>query len=694
VIESKIIDTFVLIVNHIEMKRFFGLFCVLVCTCASSFSQVFTDSNLPIVVINTDAGATIPDAPRVFATMKIIYRGEGLRNFLTDQDSPAYLNYNGRIDIEVRGSSSQTLPKKQFGLTTFKADNVTKVNVSLLGLPSDNDWILNGLGYEPSLMRDYLCYNLSRMIGEYASRTVYCEVVLNGSYNGLYVLQEKIKQGSDRVNVMKIGTSDVSLPTLSGGYITKADKSNADDPVAWTMPSYLAGGDVTFIHELPKPADVTPQQNTYIHSVFSMLGTTASSGNTSFVNGYPSVIDIPSFVDFMIISELSANADAYQYSTYFHKDRNGKLRAGPIWDNNLTFGNDLFIWSFDRSKTNTWQFANGDNEGPKFWTDLYADPTFRCYLSKRWNELTRPGHPLNIQTIDNLIDSTLAMISEAAVRENNKWGTVPDLSGEINGIKAWLNIRIAWITATVGPYSNCNNVPAPPLVISKIMYNPTVSAEFPISNDQEFIEIQNAGNTTVDLTGDYFTGTGFVYQFPAYTEMLPGSRKILASNSGVFTEKYGFPPSGEFTRNLSNKGETLVLADGFGNVIDSVSYTNQAPWPNADGNGSYLELTDPLSDNSLATNWTASTNTIVSVKENENDVNLRFYPSPVRDILTIESAVIIKSVKLYDFQGRLLQNREVNSPSWKLDMSSCSHGMYLVQIITRSGNFIQKIIKQ
>ncbi len=693
-IESKIIDTFVLIVNHIKMKRFFGLFCLLTCICASSFSQIFTDSNLPIVIINTDGGAAIPDAPRIFATMKIIYRGAGLRNFLTDQDSPAYLNYNGRIDIEVRGSSSQTLPKKQFGLTTFKADNVTKVNVSLLGLPSDNDWILNGLGYEPSLMRDYLCFNLSRMMGEYASRTVYCEVVLNGSYNGLYVLQEKIKQGSDRVNVMKIGTSDVSLPNLSGGYITKADKSNVDDPVAWTMPSYLAGGDVTFIHELPKPADVTPQQNTYIHSVFSMLGTTAFSGNTSFVNGYPSVIDIPSFVDFMIISELSANADAYQYSTYFHKDRNGKLRAGPVWDNNLTFGNDLSIWSFDRSKTNTWQFANGDNEGPKFWTDLYADPTFRCYLSKRWNELTQPGHPLNIQTIDNLIDSTLATISEAAVRENNKWGTVPNLSGEINGIKAWLSMRIAWITTTVGPYSNCNSVPTPPLVITKIMYNPTVSAEFPISNDQEFIEIQNTGNTTVDLTGDYFTGTGFVYQFPAYSEIFPGSRKILASNSAVFTEKYGIPPSGEFTRNLSSKGETLVLADGFGNVIDSVSYTNKSPWPNADGNGSYLELTDPLSDNSLASNWTASTNTIVSVKENENNVNLRFYPSPVRDILTIESAVTIKTVKLYDFQGRLLQNKDVNSTSCKLDMSSCSHGMYLVQLITRGGNFIQKIIKQ
>ena len=82
-------------------------------------------------------------------------------------------------------------------------------------MPSDNDWILNGLGFEPSFIRDYLNYNLSRMIGEYASRTAYCEVMLNGIYTGLYVLEEKIKQGSDRVDVTKIGDpQDNTFPNV------------------------------------------------------------------------------------------------------------------------------------------------------------------------------------------------------------------------------------------------------------------------------------------------------------------------------------------------------------------------------------------------------------------------------------------------------------------------------------------------
>lgn len=676
------------------MKRYLIIVCLLLGTYLYSNSQDFTDSNLPIVLINTDGGVEIPDSPRVLATMKIIYKGSGLRNYVTDQNTTEYLNYNGRINIEIRGSSSQVLPKKQFGLTTLKADNTSNNNVMLLGLPGDNDWILNGLGFEPSLIRDYLCYNLSRNIGEYASRTVYCEVMINGSYNGLYILQEKIKQGSNRVDVMKIGTLDNTYPAVTGGYITKADKTTGGDPVAWTMPSYVVGDDVVFIHDLPKPENVTPGQNDYIHSQFEMLSSTASTGNASLVNGYPSVIDIPSFVDFMIISELTANSDAYQYSTFFNKDRNGKLRAGPIWDNNLTFGNDLFLWGLDRSKTDTWQFANGDNQGAKFWKDLFSNAKFRCYLSKRWNQLIQPGQPLSLSVIDTLIDRTVATIGEASVRENMKWGTVPNLSLEISDMKNWLPLRINWITSNIGPYSDCSNVVTPSLVITRIMYNPAATADFPISNDLEFIEIQNTGNSVADLTGVYFSRPGFVYQFPVYSEIFPGSKKILASNSTAFMTKYGISPSGQFTRNLSNTGEELVLADGFGNVIDSVSYSNLPPWPNADGNGYYLQLIDPASDNSVASNWTASENTIVSVRETENSTKLNFYPSPVKDNLTIESSGTIKIVELFDFQGRLMRRITVNSGIYVLNMDSCPKGIYLVHVITPYGNSVQKIIKQ
>lgn len=675
------------------MKRIPPIIFLLILSLKLSFSQTLTDTNLPIVIINTDGGAEIPDEPKIPASMKIIYRGAGLRTFVTDADSAGFLNYNGKIAIEIRGSSSQVLPKKQYGLTTVNPDNINNNNVSLLGLPVENDWILNGLAFDPSLIRDYITYNLSRMMGNYATRTVYCEVIINGSYKGLYILQEKIKAGDDRVDVHKISPGDFTYPDVTGGYITKSDKTTGGDPIAWTMSSYIGSNDVPFIHELPKPSSVTTEQNYYIKSEFDRLSQSASAGNSSFHNGYPSVIDVPSFVDYMIINELSANTDAYQYSTFYHKDRNGKLRAGPIWDCNLTYGNDLFMWGFDRSKTDTWQFSNGDNEGPKYWRDLFNNAEFRCCLSKRWYNLTKTGGPLNLTGIEAFIDQTVSSISEATVRENATWGTAGNLASEVIKIKEFLHLRIPWITSHLGPFSGCSNVSTPPIVITRIMYNPEATAGFPVASDLEFIEIENTGNTITDLTGVYFSGTGFVYQFPPGSKILPDFHKIIAGNPTAFNSKYGFFPDGQFTRNLSNSGEKLVLADGFGNVIDEVSYSALPPWPDANGNGKFLELTDPLSDNNAGSNWIAVTGTVESANEKENQT-LKIYPTIVKDNFIIEWPENEYMVQLVDSRGSLLKSVKINSGSFSFNMAGYEPGIYLIRVISSKGTLVRKIIKE
>ena len=383
------------------------------------------------------------------ASMKIIYKGPGQTNYLTDADNPECLDYNGTISIEIRGSSSQVTPKKQYGFTTLHEDRITKDNVGLLGLPKENDWILNGMTFDPALIRDYLCYNLSRRIGEYASRTVYCEVIIAGDYKGLYVLQEKIKADDNRVDILKLEPTDITYPDISGGYITKADKSTGGDPIAWTLYS-RNNGPVDYIHDWPNPESVIMQQNNYIKSVFQDLTSKAQQKNIALKEGVPSIIDIPSFIHFMIISELSSNADAYMYSTFFHKDKNGKLRAGPVWDCDLTYGNDLYFWGFDRSKTDIWQFSNYDNEGSRFWYDLYNTPVFRCYLAKRWNELTQPGQPLHIASLESFIDQTVSEISDAVVRNRTRWTATGTYQQEIDGIKSFLQARITWITRQPG----------------------------------------------------------------------------------------------------------------------------------------------------------------------------------------------------------------------------------------------------
>lgn len=683
--------------NFSPLFHFF--FLILLLSSTAIQSQTFTDSNLPIVVISTDLDPVtnlpleILDDPKILASMKIIKRPDGSRNFLTDINSAEYLNYDGRIGIEIRGSTSQDLPKKPYGLTTLKADNKSNNNVSLLGMPAENDWVLNSFAFDPSFMRDFLSYNLARQIGDYASRVVYCEVVVNDKYVGLYALQEKLKANSERINILKIGSSDVSLPNVTGGYITKADKTTGGDPVAWTMFSNIGGTD--FIHELPKPASVTPEQNTYIQNEFLKLESSSKSGNSNLIAGYPSVIDVPSFVDYMLLCELASNVDSYQYSTFFHKDRNGKLRAGPIWDFNLTYGNDLFQWGFDRSRTDVWQFANGDNIGPNFWGDLFADSNFKCYLSKRWDELIQTGKPFNYISLEQSIDDTANYITEAKNRDNIKWGALRDFTTEIALIKTYLSARISWITINLGSFSSCNSVQIPSLVINKINYNPTVSAEFSVSDDLEFIEIVNTGTTTADLTGVYLKELGITYQFPANSTVLAGSSVYLASNSTAFQNKYGITAFGQFTRNLSNRSQKIVLADGFGNTIDSVEYFDAVPWASeADGNGSYLQLISTDLDNSLGSNWIAKNDASLSSQSFLASTTIAVYPNPVMNVLTVHADKPIMGIKIYSILGVLLDDLKQKSETIYADLSQYANGVYFVVIYDENGSVTQKIIKQ
>jgi hypothetical protein len=662
---------------------------------AVSYGQVnFTDSNLPIFIITTDTDpntgqpAVIPDDPKVWASLKIIYHPDGSQNFMTDQNTPEFLNYNARIKIETRGSSSQLLEKKQYGWTTYDAAGA-KQNVSLLGMPSENDWILNGLAFDASLMRDYINYNLARAIGQYATRTQYCEVVINGDYRGLYVLQEKIKDDSNRVNIEEITEDDITGVNLTGGYITKADKTTGGDPVAWTMDSY--NGATDFIHELPKPEDVTDEQNDYIHSQFTSLETLTGADNDDEATGYPSVIDVPTFIDFMVMNEFSANVDAYQISTYFHKDRGGKLRAGPVWDFNLSLGHDEFG---DRSVTDQWQFDNNDNTGAKFWKDLFDNDTYKCYFAKRWSQVTSLGQPLNYDSIEDFIDATALLIDEASVRENQRWGTVPDLDEELDNVKDFIEARIAWINANIGTFGACTNVEVPSLVISGINYNPGETSEFPESDDQEFIEITNTGNAAADLTGVYLSELGVSYQFPVAATINAGQKIYLASNSTVFQAKNGIAAFGQFVRNMSNKSQKLVLSDAFGNKIDEVLYKDSAPWPNADGNGKFLHLTDNALDNSLASSWSADDDTTLSDKSFTKATNIVVYPNPVNEMLTIDSESLLRTIEVYDISGKLLTSLYPNSNSIVVNFTKYSSGIYFIKIAGESGTMTQKIVRQ
>lgn len=192
-----------------------------------SFSQTFTESNLPIVLINTN-GETIVDDPKIMGDMAIIDNGPGVMNSIKDTPN----DYNGKIGIEIRGSSSQMFPKKQYGIELWDEEG-EGIDASILGMPEEEDWVLFAPYNDKALIRDALAYKLGRDMGQYASRQRFCEVLLNGEYMGVFVFFEKVKRDGERVDIAKLDPDEVNGDDLTGGYIFKIDKFTGSGGDGW-----------------------------------------------------------------------------------------------------------------------------------------------------------------------------------------------------------------------------------------------------------------------------------------------------------------------------------------------------------------------------------------------------------------------------------------------------------------------------
>ncbi len=218
----------------------------------------FSQSNLPIVIIDT-FGEEIVNDPRITAHMGIINNETGINQI----DDP-FNGYDGLISIEIRGSSSQSFPKKQYALETQDSEG-ENLNVPVLGMPEENDWILHAPYSDKSLLRNYLSYELARDMGRYASRTRFCELVINGDYKGLYIFMEKVKRDNNRVDISQLGPDEITGDDLTGGYIVKIDKWDGETNDGWYSESPLGGFDgVWYQYHYPKPDDIVEEQRDYI----------------------------------------------------------------------------------------------------------------------------------------------------------------------------------------------------------------------------------------------------------------------------------------------------------------------------------------------------------------------------------------------------------------------------------------------
>lgn len=444
-----------------------------------------TDSNLPIILIETSDQA-IQDEPKVVATMKIIDNGPGSRNQITDPP----LAYNGFIGIEFRGASSQGFPKRGYGLETRKEDGSNR-NIELFGMPKENDWVLHGPFSDKSLIRNALAYKLAGEVMPYAPRTQFCELMINGNYRGVYLFTEKIKIDKGRVNINKLSSEDNSGDRLTGGYIVKIDKTAGGATEGWnsSFPSMLGASQRTYYqYHHPSPEKMTQNQQNYIRTFITDFENTMADDNFSdSLTGFRKYIDPASFIDFILLNEMCKNVDAYRLSTYLHKDIDSVdplLKAGPVWDFNLGFGNVDFCagpspegWVMDYNN-----ICPEDGYLIQFWWPrLLKDETFGSQLVQRWREL-RIGE-WSDSRIEVCINNLVESLSESQVRNFEQWNILGEYVwpnafigdtylSEIEQLRSWLNARLIWMDDAIEKLNRSHQPPTTGTSMASVYPNP------------------------------------------------------------------------------------------------------------------------------------------------------------------------------------------------------------------------------
>src|SRR5260221_281784 len=302
-------------------------------------------------------------------------------------------------------------------------------------------------------MRDARAYDLSRGMGHYAPRTRYVEVfgtrsdkkLGRAAYLGVYVFEERIKRGKERVKIEKLGPADDRDPAISGGYIFKKDHEKGAG-------GFTTSRGIHFYYVDPKEEKLTRGQKSWLSGYVNQFEKALYGPDFKDpVRGYAAYIDLDSFIDLHWIVELSKNIDGYRLSNYLQKDRNGKLKMEPIWDWNLSFGNADYMEGW--TPEGWYSRLVRDDEYPWFGR-LFEDPDFKQRYIDRWAQLRT--NQFAVSNILAKVDAMARELDEAQQRNFKRWRILSravwpnwnvgsSYADEVNWMKQWIEQRIAWI---------------------------------------------------------------------------------------------------------------------------------------------------------------------------------------------------------------------------------------------------------
>ncbi len=433
--------------------------------CVNEYTPIIlASSELPIVMINTLEQTIVPET-KVDCLMEIKYNGPENITYVSDIANI----YTGNIGIEIRGATSSGYPQKPFSIET-RDPLGNNSNVSILGMPQENDWVLISNYGDRSLLRNLLPAKLFREMGNYSTRFQLCEVLIDSSYNGIYLFGEKIKRDNGRVNIANLTATDLTGDELTGGYILQQniwDETNSFQ--SNYSPINSPGLDIHFLYEYPDPTAIQPSQKAYIAAFIDSLETALYSADfADLTKGYRKYLDTKSFIDYFLINELARNTDGFKKSIFYNKDKNsngGKLKAGPVWDFDWAWKNISACWMFAGFDGSGWAHkindcGQQDVNSHEWYIRMLQDSTFRKELRCTYENYRQTI--LDTTHIFSYIDSMGLLVQNAQSRHFYKWPILGEAvaapetgplavtyDAELDSLKSWISTRLQWLDANI-----------------------------------------------------------------------------------------------------------------------------------------------------------------------------------------------------------------------------------------------------
>lgn len=340
--------------------------------------------------------------------------------------------FSATAKIKGRGNSTWGMPKKPYRIKLDAA-------ASMLGLPADKDWVLLANYSDKTLMRNMIAMEIGRRLGlPYTPRMHAVELVLNGKDLGTYVFTEHVKLSPSR--------TVAPATDVTGGYLLELDQRR-DEPARFETTRGQP-------YSIKDPGSPTAEQSNYIRGYLQEAEDVLNgAGFADPVNGYAKYIDVDSFQQWFLVSEIFKNVDSVNFSSiYFHKGSGQKLRMGPLWDFDLSAGNVDYS---DAQTPEGWYVRNSPWFAP-----LFRDPVFAAQVKERWNALKTQRADLD--GVMKLIDRTALALDKTQMKNFQIWdilgmyvwpnrvvtGSYP---GEVEAMKQWLTTRINWMDKQFNP---------------------------------------------------------------------------------------------------------------------------------------------------------------------------------------------------------------------------------------------------